>query len=871
MDKSRIYQLELQCREYVKKHKGFLSRIISFKDISKKFNLKSIKNIQLKNKGMLITLSTIFSFILVIGFLTLIDFKFNFSIDWFDNKEVVIHFNDSNNSKTDLSNNHVFFNGGLIFEVIDYDYIKFVNDMEDIDSLDRDIDFKKHILLDYGEYVDNEMNKQNNFINNLENSPEEIIVYMNCSSPQNTSISFDDNKTISQNNNQEKTSWDEIYIFDKDFFKNRELVDSMNDSEQLLKTSTNQEVNIKRKSSSEQIEIPKIEKIPVSSLVVVNEPEEEEKKKLIAKKEEAKKLEIPKIEKIPASSLVVVNEPEEVEKKKLIAEQKESKKLEIPKIEKIPVSSLVVVNEPEEVEKKKLIAKKEEAKKIEIPKIAAIKPNNLVVIENKKQTKKLKNSKKDNIISKSDEVWDEFYIFDQNFFDKKTLIEDLKKVFKKDENNTQKIAKKRINKLPKIPTIQVSRLIEDAKNETIARYKKEVIARKDEPKKIKPVIPKFKPIKVTKLILEDEDEISETNNSHINNNAKQDKIAQTEKPKLPALKLENVIFNDETNENDLPKNDLEALAMNDETDTSNSLQKQLPKISPLALHSIIVVDKPEENITDEVVAVEEHNQTPQFNFKDKEPHKIVLDEAKKEQLPIIASWEDFSLFEDKDANKTKIVLPKHKIRNSDIERPKPKISKISSKPVSSFKYIFQPNEFGDISSIKLEEPEDFRTEVKKIVIKKDGKEEKQEKELEKQKKNKIDSTVINLDALEKPKLVEKTQAVEKPKPVEKTQAVEKPKPVEKTQAVEKPKLVEKTQAVEKPKPVEKTQVVEKPKPESAEKIKIIKRPKPIKIKRTKIIEESPVKEFEFVREPKKNRRQNSKYHTIFFEPIIIFY
>jgi hypothetical protein len=89
--------------------------------------------------------------------------------------------------------------------------------------------------------------------------------------------------------------------------------------------------------------------------------------------------------------------------------------------------------------------------------------------------------------------------------------------------------------------------------------------------------------------------------------------------------------------------------------------------------------------------------------------------------------------------------------------------------------------------------------------------------------------------------------------------------------VEKPKPVEKTQAVEKPKPVEKTKVVEKPKPESAEKIKIIKRPKPIKIKRTKIIEESPVKEFEFVREPKKNRRQNSKYHTIFFEPIIIFY
>ena len=87
-------------------------------------------------------------------------FRFNFSIKWFGNKDIIVHFNEPNSSETKLSDNYTFLNGHLIFEVIDYEHIKYVNEMKDIDSLDKDIDFQKYTLLDYGEYIDKKMNKQ---------------------------------------------------------------------------------------------------------------------------------------------------------------------------------------------------------------------------------------------------------------------------------------------------------------------------------------------------------------------------------------------------------------------------------------------------------------------------------------------------------------------------------------------------------------------------------------------------------------------------------------------------------------------------------------------------------------------------------------
>ena len=261
-----------------------------------------------------------------------------------------------------------------------------------------------------------------------------------------------------------------------------------------------------------------------------------------------------------------------------------------------------------------------------VPKIDTISNSNLVV---GKDSNKLKIVEKED-----DEIWDEFFIFNQSFFDRKSLVEDLKKVFQNNKNDFRQKSKIKLKTnvgiSSKFPILRVSNLIEDAKKKTIARYKEELMIRKEQPK--------LNSLETSKLILED----------------KKDNFMGSKYLKR------------------------------------NQEEENVPKIVTLTLHPIIVAEQLENDIN-----YQKNKQDLKFKFKEKNPQKIILEDDKQNDLPIVNSWEDFTLFENK--KDTKIVEPKENENSSETKKVKPTISVISLKPITAFEYE-QTNEFGELVS-----------------------------------------------------------------------------------------------------------------------------------------------------------------------------
>ena len=324
--------------------------------------------------------------------------SFRFSMDWFlmDNEELIVYINDNNISELNISEDNSYFNNAIVFQVVKNRTI-IHKDIKDIEDLEEEINFNNYTLLDYKEFeVENRAQDVEviNILDNFEDAPDEIVVYIEYDSIGNQKESiYELSNQISKKN--DKNDWDEFYIFDENIFSNLKVIEEKPPKNEVVKTKIN----------------PKIETISTETGIIFNDESSEEK----PPKNEVVKTKInPKIETISTETGIIFNDESSEES---LPENELEQVVNYSKIETISTETGIILNDEPSQD---IISNKKNEKKVSLPQIKTISIGEIIL--NKKNI--INNQNRKGNISKS---WESFSLFQDKNRSQKIIMNHAKK------------------------------------------------------------------------------------------------------------------------------------------------------------------------------------------------------------------------------------------------------------------------------------------------------------------------------------------------------------------------------------------------------------------------------------------------------------